>query len=121
VGGLAAAGEALDTALVRESHEEAGLGEAELAARRPLRMVLRMHRRLPEGYQVENLLVSDCVLDAAASPVNLDGEVSEIRCVGIAELWEMLRRERFTLEAELAIIDSLRARAGGVQAGAPVE
>lgn len=120
-GGLAAAGEELDTALLRESHEEAGLLAVDLAAHQPLRTVLRMHRRLPEGYQVENLLLSDCVLDAAATPTNLDGEVSEIRCVGIAELWEMLCQGRFTLEADLAIVDSLRLRAAGVHGASPVE
>lgn len=120
-GGLAAAGEDLDTALLRESHEEAGLQAVDLAAHQPLRTVLRMHRRLPEGYQVENLLLSDCVLDAAAAPANLDGEVSEIRCVGIAQLWEMLCQGRFTLEADLAILDSLRVRAAGAHDAPPVE
>ncbi|MBV6274036.1 NUDIX domain-containing protein [Alcaligenaceae bacterium CGII-47] len=120
-GGLAGAGEDLETALLRESHEEAGLLAVDLAAHQPLRTVLRMHRRLPEGYQVENLLLCDCVLDAAATPTNLDGEVTEIRCVPIAELWEMLCQGRFTLEADLAILDSLRLRAAGVCAPPPVE
>lgn len=120
-GGLAAAGEDMDTALLRESHEEAGLLAVDLAAHQPLRTVLRMHRRLPEGYQVENLLLCDCVLDAAATPTNLDGEVSEIRCVDIPELWSMLCNGRFTLEADLAILDSLKARAAGVCSAPPVE
>lgn len=120
-GGLAAAGEDMESALLRESHEEAGLLAVDLAGHQPLRTVLRMHRRLPEGYQVENLLLSDCVLDAAATPTNLDGEVSEIRCVGIPELWEMLCQGRFTLEADLAILDSLKLRAAGVRGAPPVE
>src|SRR5690606_17889784 len=64
VGGLAVAGESLDTSLLRESHEEAGLSPQDLANRSPLRIIVRMHRRLPEGYQVEDALVSDCVLPA---------------------------------------------------------
>lgn len=120
-GGLAAAGEDMESALLRESHEEAGLLAVDMAGHQPLRTVLRMHRRLPEGYQVENLLLSDCVLDAAATPTNLDGEVSEIRCVGIPELWEMLCQGRFTLEADLAILDSLKLRAAGVRGAPPVE
>lgn len=120
-GGLAAAGEDLDVALLRESYEEAGLQAVDLMNHGPLRTVLRMHRRLPEGYQVENLLLSDCVLDASVSPRNIDGEVSEIRCVDLVQLWGMLCNGRFTLEAELAILDSLRMRAAGAGARAPVE
>lgn len=109
-GGLVAAGEDPDTALLRESHEEAGLAPAELAGHGPLRTVLRMHRRLPDGYQVETVRMSDCVLDAGAAPVNLDGEVLEFRCVGMSELWDMIQRGAFTLEAELCVLDSLRQR-----------
>jgi 8-oxo-dGTP pyrophosphatase MutT (NUDIX family) len=109
-GGLVAAGEDPESALLRESHEEAGLPAVALAGHGPLRTVLRMHRRLPEGYQVETVLLSDCELDAAAVPRNLDGEVLEFRCVGLPQLWDMLVHGAFTLEAELAILDSLRHR-----------
>ncbi|MEO6958779.1 MAG: DUF4743 domain-containing protein, partial [Burkholderiaceae bacterium] len=51
-GGLAAAGESLDASLLRESNEEAGLSPAQLESHTPLQIILRMHRRLPEGYQV---------------------------------------------------------------------
>src|SRR3546814_2107063 len=56
VGGLAGSQEDLEQALLRECAEEAGLEPAPLANRTPLRTILRMHRRLPEGYQVEDLL-----------------------------------------------------------------
>jgi 8-oxo-dGTP pyrophosphatase MutT (NUDIX family) len=109
-GGLVAAGEDPGTALLRESHEEAGLAPAQLAGNGPLRTVLRMHRRLPDGYQVETVSMSDCVLDAGAAPANLDGEVLEFRCVDMPELWDMIQRGAFTLEAELCVLDSLRQR-----------
>lgn len=113
VGGLVAAGETAETSLLRESQEEAGLAAADMTQRTPLRTVVRMHRRLPEGYQVEDMLVSDCVLDDATKPVNQDGEVSDMALLGVDDLWAWLVRGEFTVEAELAILDSLRARAAG--------
>lgn len=109
-GGLVAAGEDVETALLRETHEEAGLPAVALAAHAPLRTVVRMHRRLPDGYQVENVLVSDCVLEPGAVPTNLDGEVMEFRCVAAEPLRELLARGAFTLEAEICVLDSLRHR-----------
>ncbi len=110
VGGLAGAGESLDVSLLRESNEEAGLIASDLEDRSPLRVILRMHRRLPEGYQVEDVLVSDCVLAESVTPRNLDGEVSEIRHVDIDELWAMVEAGDFTREAELVILEGLRKR-----------
>jgi 8-oxo-dGTP pyrophosphatase MutT (NUDIX family) len=110
VGGLAGAGETLDVSLLRESHEEAGLEAAQIQQRTPLRIILRMHRRLPEGYQVEDVLVSDCVLNDDVVPRNLDGEVSEIRLVSMAELWSMIEAGEFTREAELVILEGLQKR-----------
>ncbi|HRL22342.1 NUDIX domain-containing protein [Alcaligenes sp. SDU_A2] len=110
VGGLAVAGETLETSLVRESYEEAGLAEQVLRDCTPLRVVLRMHRRLPEGYQVENALVSDCVLPDDVRPCNMDGEVSEFRLLTVDEAWQMMEAELFTLEAQVALMDSFQQR-----------
>lgn len=110
VGGLAGAGENMDTSLLRESNEEAGLVARDLENRSPLRIILRMHRRLPEGYQVEDVLVSDCTLAESVVPKNLDGEVSEIRLVSIEELWSMVQADAFTREAELVILEGLQKR-----------
>lgn len=107
VGGLAGSGEPLDTSLLRECAEEAGLSAADLRDRTPLRVVQRMHRRLPEGYQVEDMLVSDCVLAEDVVPQNQDGEVSEIRLATIEETWSMLEAGLFTHEAEACILDSI--------------
>lgn len=113
VGGLATAGETLDASLLRESYEEAGLSPDDLAGRSPLRIILRMHRRLPEGYQVEDAMVSDCVLAESVCPKNLDGEVSEIRRVAMPELWAMVQENAFTSEAELVILEGLQRRMAG--------
>ncbi len=114
VGGLAGSGEDLETALVRECGEEAGLDEPDLINRTPLRTILRIHRRLPEGYQVEDVLTSTCVLAADASPANRDGEVMEIRAIEVAEAVRLLAEGEFTLEAALVIAeDILRRQAAG--------
>ncbi|MDS1139513.1 DUF4743 domain-containing protein [Pusillimonas sp. SM2304] len=110
VGGLVAAGESLENSLLRESNEEAGLQAADIESRSALRIILRMHRRLPEGYQVEDVLVSDCVLAESVQPKNLDGEVSEIRLVGMDELRELVEAGEFTREAELVVLDGLQKR-----------
>ena len=112
VGGLAGAGESLDESLLRESNEEAGLEPADLEARTPLRTILRMHRRLPEGYQLEDVLVSECVLADSVVPENRDGEVSDIQAVSIEQVWSMVQAGEFTLEAELVVLDGLRSRLG---------
>lgn len=110
VGGLAVAFESLETSLLRESEEEAGLSEHHLQNRGALRTLLRMYRRLPEGYQVEDVLISDCVLSPEVIPQNQDGEVSETRLLSIGDWWEMMQTDVFTLEAEMVLIDSVRLR-----------
>jgi len=70
VGGLCAAGETREDCLLRESHEEAGLRACDLTGRTALNTITRIHKRLPEGMQVEDVVVSECVLPAAVAPVN---------------------------------------------------
>lgn len=109
VGGLVASGESLDVALIRECHEEAGLAPHDVRGREPLRTVLRMHRRLPEGYQVEDLLVSRCILDAGVTPTNRDGEVMEFATVTPEQAHAMAANGEFTLEAALVVVSDIAA------------
>jgi 8-oxo-dGTP pyrophosphatase MutT (NUDIX family) len=111
VGGLVSSGENLDLALVRECGEEAGLDAPDLQNRSPLRTTLRLHRRLPEGYQVEDLLASRCVLEPGVQPVNRDGEVMEIAAMPMDDVVGLLEADEFTLEAALVIVEDL-LRAG---------
>lgn len=110
VGGLAGAGETLEASLLRESNEEAGLVPADLKQASPLQIIVRMHRRLPEGYQVEDVLTRDCVLDESVVPQNQDGEVIEIRVASVAQVWSLIQAGEFTVEAELVILDALVKR-----------
>ncbi|MGB3430369.1 NUDIX domain-containing protein [Achromobacter sp.] len=114
VGGLAGSREDLELALVRECGEEAGLDEPDLQRRSPLRTILRIHRRLPEGYQVEDVLTSTCVLAADARPANRDGEVMEIATIDATTAVRQIAEGEFTLEAALVIIeDIMQRRAAG--------
>ncbi|QVQ25273.1 NUDIX hydrolase [Achromobacter deleyi] len=114
VGGLAGSGEDLELALVRECGEEAGLDAPDLARRSPLRTILRIHRRLPEGYQVEDVLTSTCVLAPDARPANRDGEVMEIATVDVDTAVHRIIEGEFTLEAALVLIeDIMRRQAAG--------
>ncbi|WP_242444329.1 NUDIX hydrolase family protein [Advenella sp. S44] len=109
-GGLANGSEDREQALLRETLEEAGLPESDLTCRTPLRTLLRMHRRLPEGYQVEDILVSDCILAPHVAPRNMDGEVSEIRIVSQQQAVQLIAQRQITLEASLVILEGMLSR-----------
>lgn len=105
VGGLVAADESSALALLRESDEEAGLSPADLAAAMPGARFL-VTRHLPEGYQVEWVDITECVLPAGCAPANRDGEVVCIRTASPEEVLHMLAAGQFTLEAALSILHS---------------
>ncbi|OZI77965.1 NUDIX hydrolase [Bordetella genomosp. 12] len=108
VGGLVGSTESLDQALVRECAEEAGLEPGQIRQRSPLRTVLRMQRRLPEGYQVEALLSSTCVLSHDTQPANRDGEVMEIATLDATQAVDRIEAGEFTLEAALVILEDIQ-------------
>lgn len=110
VGGLVGYGEPDDLALIRESAEEAGLSQGDIALREPLRCIYRMQRQVPEGFQCEDVLTSDCVLGPDVVPANQDGEVMEIACLPIETLQQMLFAGEFTVEASIVIAQSLLTR-----------
>jgi len=109
--GLIAANESPQQALLRESHEEAGLPPEHLPPNFAPRLVSRLHKRVPEGYLVEDMLVSHCVLDDHVQPRNLDGEVQTFCRADRDALWELLKTDAFTAEAAWAITHSLLAGA----------
>ena len=112
VGGLVGSQEPDDLALVRETDEEAGLDAHQIADRTPLRTIHWMRRRIPEGYQFEQVLTCECVLAEGVTPVNRDGEVMEIRCLAPEVILEMVREDAFTIEASIVIVEDLLRRAG---------
>ena len=112
VGGLISSHEDLQTGLVRESDEEAGLDPQDIANRTPLRTIARMRRQVPEGYQSEEVLTCECVLPAGVTPKNRDGEVMEIKLLAPSVIFTMLKEGAFTLEASIVLTEDLLRRSG---------
>ncbi len=107
VGGLVGLGEGDDLALVRETAEEAGLDELALVERTPLRVITHLQRRLPEGFQSEDVITCECVLPLDVVPENQDGEVMTIVALPPNEVAQMLLDNEFTVEAGIVIAQEL--------------
>ena len=122
VGGGVPAGQTPQEALRREGWEEAGLSAAWMAAAVPAG-VLRLHRDLPEGRQVEDLHAFDLALPPTLSPQNQDGEVADFRLLPIAEALALAAGSSalgaMTVDAALVTLDF--GRRHGLLAGAVAE
>jgi len=109
MGGQVGAGETVETALVRETDEEAGLDVAALLdLARGDRLTIR--RPVSEGYMVEHIDVFRARLSAGLVPSNRDGEVERFECLDAGELEQRLARGDFTLEASLILAHDAAAR-----------
>jgi 8-oxo-dGTP pyrophosphatase MutT (NUDIX family) len=108
MGGQVGAGETVETALVRETVEEAGLDVAALLdLAKGDRLTIR--RPVTEGYMVEHIDVFRARLPAGLVPCNRDGEVERFECLDAGELEQRLARGDFTLEASLILADHAAA------------
>lgn len=102
MGGQVGAGETIETALVRETAEEAGLDVAALLdLAKGDRLTIR--RPVAEGYMVEHIDVYRARLPAGIVPRNRDGEVERFECLDADELEQRLAGGDFTLEASLIL------------------
>lgn len=102
MGGQVAAGETAETALARETWEEAGLDVATLLdLRRGERITIR--RPVAQGYMIECIDLYTARLPAGVEPCNRDGEVERFECLDPAALQERLAGGEFTLEASLIL------------------
>jgi len=106
MGGGVAAGETLDTALVREGWEEAGLARELLAELQPLSLILA-ERPVQRGLHREWLYAYDVWLPEGVSPANQDGEVAEHVLLELAEVEQLLAADRFMIDAALVTVDCL--------------
>lgn len=110
MGGMVAARDTLDTALERETWEEAGLRLDTLVDLHPGGWV---HQRRPagdgtrHGYLVEDIAWNRCVVPEGVVPCNQDGEVARFECVPPAEVVARLEQGLFTDEAALILLQAL--------------
>lgn len=110
VGGGVPDGQTPHETLVREGWEEAGLSPEQMAPARPGR-VIRLHRDIAEGLQLEDLHAYDLRLPPGTQPRNQDGEVAGFECLPVAEALERAATDGMTVDAALVTLDfALRHR-----------
>ncbi|ATF86353.1 NUDIX hydrolase [Burkholderia gladioli] len=109
----------IEDTLAKECWEEAGIPAA-LVARAIAGRTVHVLCEIPEGTQAEQIFVYDLPLPADFVPRNQDGEVAEHRLAGADEVIRWLEAGQATMDASLAILDSLlrhRALAPGAVPG----
>jgi 8-oxo-dGTP pyrophosphatase MutT (NUDIX family) len=110
MGGMVSSSDTVETALARETWEEAGLHIADLKG---LRYGGRLTTRRPAsdggcaGYVVENIDWYVCTVPDGVKPINQDGEVAQFSLMNAAQLLEALRGGAFTLEAAMILANVL--------------
>lgn len=107
VGGGVASGESIDTAMVREGWEEAGLSE-DLLAGLVCRSRLLSLRGVSRGLHREWLHIFDVRLPEGVIPENQDGEVAAFGLMGVNDLAEAMAAGLFMNDAMVATLDCCR-------------
>ena len=104
IGGGVSHGQSPREALVREGWEEAGLSPMQTRAAQPGR-VIRLHRDIPEGLQLEDLHSFDLRLPAGLTPQNQDGEVARFDLLTVAQALALAAGHTMTVDAALVTLD----------------
>jgi 8-oxo-dGTP pyrophosphatase MutT (NUDIX family) len=110
MGGMVSADDTLETALERETWEEAGLHLHALQDVEPggwVHIERPVHDGTRHGYVVEDICWSRCTLPDGMVPVNQDGEVERFECVAPREVVARLEAGLFTDEAALVLLQAL--------------
>ncbi|NEN76009.1 DUF4743 domain-containing protein [Pelistega sp. NLN82] len=106
-GGLLNAQDTPEEGLAREAYEEAGIPKWVIQQCTPIHSIGYINRPLPEGYQYEEMLSSDCILPSNIKPQNTDGEVSQIETFTPQEVLILMQDGMVTTEAMIVLIDSI--------------
>ena len=110
MGGMVSAGDTVETALQRETWEEAGLHIADL---QNLTYGGRQSNCRPSGdgaagYMQECIEWFTCTVPDGSMPINQDGEVAQFVLMDDAQLLDAMQRGDFTLEAALIFASVLK-------------
>lgn len=114
MGGMVSAADTLQTALHRETWEEAGLHIADVQG---LRYGGRLTTKRTSvdgngaGYVVEHIDWYRCTVPDGLVPLNQDGEVAQFALLNTADLIAGMERGEFTLEAALILADRMQLTA----------
>ncbi len=111
MGGMVSAQDSIESALARETWEEAGLHLAQLTdLRRGGDVMLRKPSSdgADAGYVVERVDWYRCTVPEGVQPLNQDGEVAQFELLDLIELAQRLQRDEFTTEAALILLAALR-------------
>ena len=112
MGGMVSAQDSLESALARETWEEAGLRvDAMTELRRGGEVLLRKPSSdgADAGYVVERVDWYRCTVPDGVQPINQDGEVAQFALLEVPDLIERLQRDEFTTEAALILECALGA------------
>ena len=112
MGGMVSAQDSLESALARETWEEAGLRMDTLTdLRRGGEVLLRKPSSdgADAGYVVERVDWYRCTVPDGVQPLNQDGEVAQFALLKVPDLIERLQRDEFTTEAALILECALGA------------
>ena len=110
MGGMVSAADTVDTALARETWEEAGIDlDAVADLRRGGQVALHKPSsdEADAGYVVEQVDWFHCTVPEGIRPVNQDGEVAQFLLLDPGELLSRLQRNEFTTEAALILVAAL--------------
>ena len=110
MGGMVSAQDSIESALARETWEEAGLRlEALAELRHGGQVVLRKPSSdgADAGYVVEHVDWYRYTVPDGVPPLNQDGEVLQFELLDLSELARRLQRDEFTTEAALVLLAAL--------------
>ena len=108
MGGMVSSSDTVETALARETWEEAGLHVADLQGVRyggRLSTSRPAHDGGGAGYVREDIDWYCCTVPDGMVPINQDGEVEQFCLMDPAQLLEAMQQNKFTLEAALILAD----------------
>ena len=110
MGGMVSAGDTLETALARETWEEAGLRITDLQNLRygGRQSNCRPSRDGAAGYMQEYIEWYVATVPAGLTPINQDGEVAQFVLMDAQEMVAAMQRGTFTTEAALIMASVLR-------------